>query len=75
MNNTERTRTDEELMQQDKTTRIIDPGLSVYVTLLAVQREIVVTHGTFKKYLTYLGIEPICFRSGSSERKDASHGR
>ena len=52
-------------MQQDKTTQIIDPGPSAYVTLLAVQREVGISRGTLKKYLTYLGIEPICFHIGT----------
>jgi hypothetical protein len=63
--NAERTRTEEESMQQDKTTQIIDPGPSAYVTLLAVQREVGISRGTLKKYLTYLGIEPICFHIGT----------
>ncbi|GAC1566521.1 MAG: hypothetical protein NVS3B14_09530 [Ktedonobacteraceae bacterium] len=52
-------------MQQDMTTRMIDPGPSAYVTLLAVQREVDISRGTLKKYLTYLGIEPICFHIGT----------
>lgn len=52
-------------MQQDTTTQIIDSEPSAYVTLLAVQRKVGVSRGTLKKYLTYLGIEPICFHIGT----------
>ena len=48
-------------MQQDLITQIIDTGQSAYVALLFVPCEIGITRGTLKKYLTYLGIEPICF--------------
>ena len=52
-------------MQQDTTTHMIDPEPSTYVTLLTVQREVGVSRGTLKKYLTYLGIEPVCFHIGT----------
>ncbi|HEV2654163.1 MAG TPA: hypothetical protein VGT82_04365 [Ktedonobacteraceae bacterium] len=52
-------------MQQDTTTQMIDAEPSAYVTLLAAQREVGVSRGTLKKYLTYLGIEPICFHIGT----------
>jgi len=38
---------------------------ATYVTLLTVQREVGITRGTLKKYLTYLGIEPVCFHIGT----------
>lgn len=50
-------------MQQDTTTQMSEP--LAYVTLLTVQREIGLSRGTLKKYLTYLGIEPICFHIGT----------
>jgi len=52
-------------MQQDTTAQIIDPEPSAYVTLLTVQREVSVSRGTLRKYLSYLGIEPICFHIGT----------
>ena len=52
-------------MQQDTTTQMLDPESSAYVTLLVVQREVGISRGTLKKYLTYLGIEPICFHIGT----------
>ena len=52
-------------MQQDTTTQRKDPGPSTHITLLAAQREVGVSRGTLKKYLTYLGIEPICFHIGT----------
>ena len=52
-------------MQQDTTPQMIDPEPSAYLTLLAVQREVGISRGTLKKYLTYLGIEPICFHIGT----------
>jgi hypothetical protein len=52
-------------MQQDSTPRTSDLEPSAYVTLLVVQREIGITCGTLKKYLTYLGIEPVCFHIGT----------
>ena len=52
-------------MQQDATTYIIDPEPPAYVALLSVQREVGVSRGTLKKYLSYLGIEPICFHIGT----------
>ena len=52
-------------MQQDTTTQMINSEPSAYVTLLAVQREVGISRGTLKKYLTYLGIEPICFHIGT----------
>jgi hypothetical protein len=42
-----------------------DPASSAYVTLLAVQHEVGLSRGTLKKYLAYLGIEPICFHIGT----------
>jgi hypothetical protein len=48
-------------MQQDAMTYINDPEPSAYVALLTVQREVGVSCGTLKKYLSYLGVEPICF--------------
>ncbi len=59
------TRTEEESMQQDTTAQLIDPETSAYVTLLAMQREVGISRGTLKKYLIYLGIEPICFHIGT----------
>ena len=52
-------------MLQDTTNHINDSELSAYVTLLAVQREVGISRGTLKKYLTDLGIEPICFHIGT----------
>ncbi len=52
-------------MQQDTTTQGIDQGPSTHLTLLAAQREVGVSRGTLKKYLTYLGIEPLCFHIGT----------
>ena len=52
-------------MQQDTTAQMIDPEPPAYVTLLAVQREVGISRGTLKKYLTYLGIEPVCFHIGT----------
>jgi hypothetical protein len=52
-------------MQQDTTTQMIDSEPSAYVTLLAVQREVGVSRGTLRKYLSYLDIEPICFHIGT----------
>jgi hypothetical protein len=52
-------------MQQDTTTQMIDAEPSAYVTLIEVQCEVGVSRGTLKKYLTYLGIEPICFHIGT----------
>ncbi|GAC1347638.1 MAG: hypothetical protein NVSMB27_13500 [Ktedonobacteraceae bacterium] len=52
-------------MQQDTSTQITNPEQSAYVTLLTVQCEIGITRGTLKKYLTYLGLEPICFHIGT----------
>jgi len=52
-------------MQQDTTSRMIDPEPSAYVTLLIVQGEVGISRGTLKKYLTYLGIEPVCFHIGT----------
>ena len=65
VNNAENTHTEEERMQQDTTTYIIDPEPPAYVALLTVQREVGVSRGTLKKYLSYLGIEPICFHIGT----------
>jgi hypothetical protein len=52
-------------MQQDTPPRSIDAEPPAYVTLLAVQREVGISRGTLKKYLTYLGIEPICLHIGT----------
>jgi hypothetical protein len=66
MKNVVKTRTEEEDdMQQDTSTQKTNPEQSTYVTLLIVQREVGITRGTLKKYLTYLGIEPICFHIGT----------
>lgn len=48
-------------MQQDSLTQMSDTEDATYVTLLTGQREVGISRGTLKKYLTYLGIEPICF--------------
>jgi hypothetical protein len=61
----EREQHGEQSMQQDTSTQIIDAESSAYVTLLVVQREVGVSCGTLKKYLTYLGIVPICFHIGT----------
>ncbi len=37
----------------------------VYVTLTIAQSEVGVSRGTLKKYLAFLGIEPICFHIGT----------
>lgn len=52
-------------MQQDTTTQDIDQEPSTHMTLLAAQHEVGVSRGTLKKYLTYLGIEPLCFHIGT----------
>jgi hypothetical protein len=52
-------------MQQDRPTQMNNPEQSAYVTLLTVQCEVGITRGTLKKYLTYLGIEPVCFHIGT----------
>ena len=52
-------------MQQDRPTQMTNPEQSAYVTLLTVQCEVGITRGTLKKYLTYLGIEPVCFHIGT----------
>ena len=52
-------------MQPDTTTPMSDPGSFAYVTLLVAQREVGLSRGTLKKYLTLLGIEPICFHIGT----------
>lgn len=51
-------------MQQSTPSLPIDPEPSAYLTLLAVQREIGISRGTHRKYVTYLGIEPMCFHIG-----------
>ena len=43
----------------------MDTEQDEYVTLLAVQREVGVTRETLRKYLVYLGIEPLCFHIGT----------
>ncbi len=52
-------------MQPDPSAQASDPEQPAYVTLLTVQREVGITRGTLKKYLTYLGIQPICFHIGT----------
>jgi hypothetical protein len=52
-------------MPQDATTRRPGTEQKQYVTLLAVQQEVRLTRGTLKKYLAFLGIEPICFHIGT----------
>ncbi len=52
-------------MQQDTPAQRTNPEQSAYVTLLTVQGEVGITRGTLKKYLTYLGIEPISFHIGT----------
>ena len=52
-------------MREDVTTRRSDAELEEYLTLLAVQQEVGITRGTLKKYLAFLGIEPICFHIGT----------
>lgn len=42
-------------MRQDTPSERTNPERSTYVTLLTVQREVGITRGTLKKYLTYLG--------------------
>ena len=44
----------------------VDTGKETpYVTLLMAQREVGITRATLKKYLRYLGIEPMCFHIGT----------
>jgi len=43
----------------------MDTEQDEYVTLLAVQREVGLTRETLRKYLVYLGIEPLCFHIGT----------
>ncbi len=52
-------------MSQHSRSQPIDAEQEEYVTLLAVQQEVGVARGTLKKYLAYLGIEPICFHIGT----------
>ncbi len=52
-------------MSQHARNQPIDAEQEEYVTLLAVQQEVGITRGTLKKYLAYLGIEPICFHIGT----------
>jgi hypothetical protein len=52
-------------MQQPEPMEPTDSGQDEYMTLLAVQREVGVTRETLRKYLLYLGIEPICFHIGT----------
>jgi hypothetical protein len=63
--NAESTRIDEASMQQDSSTQTSNTQETTHVTLLKVEREVGLTCGTLKKYLTYLGIEPICFHIGT----------
>jgi len=48
-------------VQQDTITQDIEQGPSTYMTLLAAQREVGVSRGTLKNYLSFLCIEPLCF--------------
>jgi hypothetical protein len=57
--------TQEDIMQEDATKEPIDVEQGAYVTLLTVQQEVGITRGTLKKYLAYLGIEPVCFHIGT----------
>lgn len=52
-------------MLEDATRSSSDAEPQEYVTLLAVQQEVGITRGTLKKYLAFLGIEPICFHIGT----------
>jgi hypothetical protein len=52
-------------MREDATIRRPDAEMEEYMTLLAVQQEVGITRGTLKKYLAFLGIEPICFHIGT----------
>ena len=52
-------------MRQDSLTQMSDTEDATSVTLLTVQREVGITRSTLKKYLTYPGIEPICFHIGT----------
>lgn len=52
-------------MPQDNVLQMGNLEEASYVTLLTVQREVGITRATLKKYLTYLGIEPICFHIGT----------
>jgi hypothetical protein len=38
---------------------------SAYVTLTIAQSEVGVSRGTLKKYLAFLGIDPVCFHIGT----------
>jgi hypothetical protein len=49
-------------MQQQES---MDTEQDEYVTLLAVQREVGMTRETLRKYLVYVGIEPLCFPIGT----------
>ena len=48
-------------MQHPESMEPTDSGQDEDMTLLAVQREVKVTRETLRKYLLYLGIEPVCF--------------
>ena len=52
-------------MRQDQTVQVDTGEETPYVTLLTVQREVGITRATLKKYLRYLGIEPMCFHIGT----------
>ena len=52
-------------MPEDAISRRPDAEAEEYITLLAVQQEVGLTRGTLKKYLAFLGIEPICFHIGT----------
>lgn len=52
-------------MQEHTPTGRNDPEPFAYVSLLDVQREIGLSRATLRKYLAYLGIEPICFHIGT----------
>ena len=52
-------------MLQDTQTETIDAERSAYVTPTAAQHEVSITGGALKKYLAFLGIEPVCFSIGA----------
>jgi hypothetical protein len=60
-----RRRTEEDNMPQDATKVPLDAEQGASVSLLTVQQEVGITRGTLKKYLAYLGIEPVCFHIGT----------
>lgn len=52
-------------MPEEATTWRPDAEPEEYVTLLSVQQEVGITRGTLKKYLAFLGVEPICLHIGT----------